>query len=180
MKIYVMRHGETVWNSKGITQGRSNNRLSKNGKAQAELAAEKLKNEKIDLIICSPLMRTVQTANIMNKYHHAKVIKNEKINEVDQGIFTGKKFKDLSEEEKNWKRQRPKEAGMESIEEVVERVESFIFELKKKYEDKNLLVVTHNLVASAIESISKFKEFDDSYFRSKVKFENAELKCIEI
>ena len=56
MKIFVMRHGETVWNANGITQGRSNNRLSKNGKIQAEMTAEKLKTTKIDLIVCSPLM----------------------------------------------------------------------------------------------------------------------------
>ena len=31
MNLFVMRHGTTVWNEKGITQGRTNNRLSKSG-----------------------------------------------------------------------------------------------------------------------------------------------------
>ncbi|MBR7172697.1 MAG: histidine phosphatase family protein [Clostridia bacterium] len=180
MKIYVMRHGETVWNAKGITQGRSNNRLSKNGKIQAEMTAEKLKSEKIDLIVCSPLMRTVQTANIMNQYHGVKILKNENINEVDQGIFTGRLFKSLSEEEKKIKSQRSKSCGMESVEEVTQRAKKFIFELKQNYLGKKVLVVTHNLVACAIESIAKFGDFDDSYFRNKVNFANAELKEIEI
>lgn len=180
MKIYVMRHGETVWNSKGITQGRSNNRLSKNGKIQAEMTAEKLKNKKIDFIICSPLMRTVQTANIINKNHGVKIIKNEKINEVEQGIFTGRKFASLSNEEKQIKSQRLESAGMEQIYEVVERIKNFIEEIKQKYEDKIILVVTHNLVACAIESLAKFGDFNDEYFRKKVNFSNAELKEIEI
>lgn len=180
MKIYVMRHGETVWNKKGFTQGRSQNRLSDDGKIQANESAEKLKNVKLDLIVCSPLMRTVQTANIMNKYHHVHVVKNEKINEVDQGIFTGRHYASLSAEEKEIKAQRLKSAGMEQTHEVVQRVKSFIDEIKQDYADKSLLVVTHNLVACAIESLAKFGEFDDSYFRNKVNFSNAELKEIEI
>lgn len=180
MKIFVMRHGETVWNANGITQGRSNNRLSKNGKIQAEMTAEKLKTTKIDLIICSPLMRTVQTANIMNKFHGVKIVKNEKINEVDQGIFTGRHFKSLSDEEKELKKKRLKSCGMESVEEVTKRARKFIEELKQNYFEKSVLVVTHNLVACAIESISKYGDFNDSYFRNKVNFANAELKEIEI
>ena len=31
MNLYIMRHGTTTWNEKGITQGRSNNKLSKKG-----------------------------------------------------------------------------------------------------------------------------------------------------
>ena len=50
MEIYIMRHGETVWNAKGIIQGRSNNRLSKNGKEQVKKQAEELKDIKFDYI----------------------------------------------------------------------------------------------------------------------------------
>ena len=68
MQIYIMRHGTTVWNEKGITQGRTNNRLSKKGKLLTEEVSQKYKDLKIDFIFCSPLMRTVQTANIINKF----------------------------------------------------------------------------------------------------------------
>ena len=68
MNIFVMRHGTTVWNEKGITQGRSNNRLSSNGIEMVEQVAKEFKNVNFDVIFCSPLMRTVQTAKIMNKF----------------------------------------------------------------------------------------------------------------
>ena len=87
MEIFVMRHGKTVWNEKCITQGRTQNRLSKQGKIDAEKQAVNFKNEKIDLIFASPLMRTMQTANIMNKYHGVKILKDNRIIEFDQGIF---------------------------------------------------------------------------------------------
>jgi hypothetical protein len=41
-----MRHGTTVWNEKGITQGHTNNRLSKKGKILTEEVALKYKNIK--------------------------------------------------------------------------------------------------------------------------------------
>ena len=46
MKVYVLRHGTTVWNEEGRTQGRRQNKLSVSGKKLAEQTAEKLKNEK--------------------------------------------------------------------------------------------------------------------------------------
>ena len=76
MKIYVLRHGTTFWNEEGRTQGRRQNKLSENGKKLAELTAEKLKDKQIDIVYASPLMRTMQTANIVNKYHNAKIIKS--------------------------------------------------------------------------------------------------------
>ena len=99
MKIYILRHGETVWNFKGITQGRSNNRLSSNGKEQVEKIAIDYKDVKFDEIFVSPLMRTIQTANIMNKYHNKKLIRDERIIEIDQGKFTGRRKDSFTPEE---------------------------------------------------------------------------------
>ena len=84
MKIYLMRHGQTVWNKIGIIQGYSRNRLSAEGKNQVEIKAQKYKDVNFDFIISSPLCRTIQTSNIMNKYHNVKVIKDERIVEIGQ------------------------------------------------------------------------------------------------
>ena len=60
MNILVTRHGETDWNLLKKIQGRIDNDLNEKGKNQARETKEKLKDEKIDLIICSPLKRTRQ------------------------------------------------------------------------------------------------------------------------
>ena len=88
MKLYIMRHGTTVWNEKEIIQGFSKNRLSKSGKLLVEKQAVKHKNTNFDLIIASPMMRTMQTANIMNKFHGIKIVKDDRLREIDQGVFT--------------------------------------------------------------------------------------------
>jgi probable phosphoglycerate mutase len=131
MKVYVMRHGTTVWNERGITQGRTNNRLSKQGKLLTEEVARKYKDINFDVIFASPLMRTMQTANIINKYHGAKIIKDERLIEIDQGIFSGKGKNEITEEEKKLKFARAKECGMESYQSVYERIANFVQELKQ-------------------------------------------------
>ena len=176
MNLYAMRHGTTVWNENGLTQGRSNNRLSRAGKAQTEVVATKLKDVKFDVIFCSPLMRTVQTANIVNKHHNSKIIKNDLLNEIDQGVFTGRKFSTLSEEEKALKKTRSQEAGMESYESCFTRIKKFVEFLKGQRQFENVLVVTHNVGASFIEDILQNRkvDFNDQTFLRN--FKNAEVK----
>ena len=53
--IYFVRHGETTSNASEIITGRTEVELSENGLKQALIAAEALKNIKIDAIYCSPL-----------------------------------------------------------------------------------------------------------------------------
>lgn len=180
MKIFVMRHGTTVWNEKGITQGITNNRLSENGKKLVENTAQLLKNVKIDAIFVSPIMRTIQTANIVNAYHKVKVIKDPRLLEIDQGIFTGRLYKDLTEEDKYIKSLRLEENGMESYESVINKTKNFIQEMttSKKYDC--ILVVTHNINAVFIESILNNEKLPENltekYFRREKYFNTAEVK----
>ena len=75
MNIYVTRHGETDWNKKLISEmeGKQLNgllatdddniELNEKGIEQAKEIKERIKNKKIDLIICSPLIRAKDSKN---------------------------------------------------------------------------------------------------------------------
>ena len=176
MKIYILRHGETVWNFKGITQGRSNNRLSKNGKAQVEKIALEYKDVNFDEIFVSPLMRTIQTANIMNKYHNKKLLKDERIIEIDQGIFTGRRKDSFTPEEIEIRKTRSIEYGMETQEMIVKRVKEFLDDVSYRYKDKTILVVTHRGIAKTLYHL-----INDIYvyLEDLSLFKNAEIRCCE-
>ena len=175
MNIYVMRHGTTIWNEKGITQGRSNNRLSKSGIELTKQTANLLKPIHFDIIFCSPLFRTVQTANLINEYHKIIINKDNHLIEIDQGIFTGRHKDSLTNQEKQLKIERSKICGMESYEEVYIRTLNFINELKKeKY--NNVLIVTHNLNASLIELILTNQDFYKVKKEAYKTFKNAQFK----
>jgi|SRR5579884_4359796 len=66
MKVYVVRHGETEANVNRVHQKLSEP-LSKNGRKQAQVLAERLSDIPLDLIISSPFKRTKQTAEIIAK-----------------------------------------------------------------------------------------------------------------
>ena len=64
--IYVVRHGETEWNAINKVLGRTDIPLNDRGIEQAEEMARSLKDVKIDVFLCSPLCRTMQTADAVS------------------------------------------------------------------------------------------------------------------
>ena len=179
MNLFIMRHGTTVWNEKRLTQGRRQNRLSQSGKTMTEQVALDFASTPIDIIYTSPLMRTVQTANIMNQYHHVLIQKEERLTEIDQGIFTGVPGYNLTPKQRQQKASKDPACGMESYESVEHRVRQFYEELRTSCPYDNVLIITHDVTASILELIIQGKKLDFSnpHFRN---FGNAEIKHFTI
>lgn len=176
MNIYIMRHGTTVWNEKGIIQGRSNNRLSTSGKSFTEQMAKIYSYEKFDVIFSSPLTRTIQTANIMNKYHNVKINKDERLIEINQGIFTKRLKASLTDIEKKQRLKREQSCGMESYESVFNRTKDFLLEIMQNRNYDNVLIVTHAITASLLEKIITKQDIDFTNEKDLRDFKNAEIK----
>lgn len=94
MNLYITRHGQTDGNLYRIMDGVRDIELNKEGIKQANITKEMLKDVKFDLIICSPLIRTKHTMEIIN-INNVPVIYDERIIESDCGEFTGKSFDSL-------------------------------------------------------------------------------------
>ena len=171
-----MRHGTTIWNEKGIVQGRSNNRLSKKGMLEAENAAKEHKKTQFDAIFCSPLMRTRQTAKIMNQYHNIDIVYDARLTEIDKGVFTGRKKKDFLPEEEYQRRVLDPKCKMETSEQVMDRCKSFYEDLVANCDKQNVLVVTHAGVATRLESLVLKKEFVYLEKKDKKNYKNAEIR----
>ena len=122
-------------------------------------------------------MRTVQTANIINKFHNVKVIKDPLLIEIDQGIFTGRYKNSYTEEENKLRFNRDANCGMESYQSVAKRTIQFIEQLSK-YKFKNIFIITHNCNASILENLLKNIEIDYSNPNHLRCFKNAEVKNI--
>ena len=180
MKVFVVRHGTTVWNEEGRTQGRRQNKLSKNGKIIAQETAEKLKNEKIDIIYASPLMRTMQTTNIVNAYHNAKVVRCELLTEVDQGVYSGRLYRKLTEKENQLKTERHPSTKMETLDKAFERTKMFVETILKKETKESVLIVSHNNICSMLQCIFTNTVPDFSNHAQMNAFGNAEIKIFEI
>ena len=148
--LYVTRHGQTDWNLYGKVQGKADIDLNSKGIEQAKETMEKLKEKPIDFIICSPLKRARQTAQIINTAKNIPIIFDERISERDFGEMEGMSKNDFDFQafwnyEKNMTYQKA-----ENIRVFFNRIFLFLEEIKKKYKNKNILLVTHGGVSIAI------------------------------
>ena len=149
--IYIVRHGETAWNHLGKIMGRCDEPLNDNGIRQAYEVKEHIDKLKIDLIICSPLLRARQTAEIINEDRNLEIILDERIIERDYGEFDGQK-KDNTDYEDVWNYYLNKQfEKAENIKVFFDRVYSFLDDIKKRYPDKDILLVCHGGVSMAVE-----------------------------
>lgn len=76
-------------------QGRADTPLNENGLIQATETKNKLLNINIDLIICSPLLRAKQTADIINENRNITIIYDDRIIERGFGELEGVKIEDI-------------------------------------------------------------------------------------
>lgn len=169
-----------MWNEKGITQGQTNNRLSKQGIQDTLKAAENISNVDFDIIYSSPLMRAVQTANLLNKNKKARIIKDNRLIDIDQGIFTGRVYSKLTDEELKIKVERAPCANMESYKSAFMRVLDFYNSEIINSSYKNVLIVTHSINASSLEQI--ISNNLEGYKNPELlrNFKNAEIKKFSI
>jgi len=90
-----LRHGATDWNRRGLFQGRTDNPLNDDGIAQAHAAAEKLRGIELEHAVSSPLLRAVQTAEIIANLASRRVTLDRGLIELDFGSFEGKPVREL-------------------------------------------------------------------------------------
>ena len=90
-----LRHGATDWNRQGLFQGRTDNPLNDDGIAQAHAAVEKLRAVELAYVVSSPLLRAVQTAEIIANTASKTVTVDQGLIELDFGSFEGKPVREL-------------------------------------------------------------------------------------
>lgn len=156
MQLYVVRHGQTDYNVKRIFQGRTDIPLNETGLEQARQTAQYFKDVKIDNIIVSPLTRTKQTASYIIDITKVQPIYDERLIERCFGDYEGTenkgepKLKLFLDYEMNLS-----DENVESIQDLFKRVYSYLDELKEKYHDKSVVLVTHGAVSIPIECYFK-------------------------
>ena len=140
--LYIVRHGKTDWNIKGLAQGRIDISLNEEGIESAKKLANELDINKIDICISSPLKRAKETAEILVK-GKKNIIFDERLKERSLGDFEGKRI-DFDIILKHWNYNlNDCECGIESIKDCLDRAKDFLNDIKIKYPNKRILIVSH-------------------------------------
>lgn len=149
MKLYVVRHGETIWNVQKRVQGISDIPLTEKGMKDAEELQDLISTLNIDVVISSPLERARETAKILID-SKLPVNTDDRIKERDWGMNEGALI-DTVDRWDCWDViLNTKVQNIECIQDFMDRVSNFIEEIKIKYKDKNVLIVTHSAVSRVI------------------------------
>lgn len=145
--IYLTRHGQTDWNVQKKVMGRCDEPLNETGLKQAEETRDNLMNTKIDIILCSPLQRAKQTAEIINDARNIPIIYDDRLIERDFGEFEGMQTKDFDFDGywDYYKNEKYNQA--ENIQNFFERIYNFLNDIIEKYQDMNVLIVAHGGVS---------------------------------
>ena len=172
MKLYVVRHGETVENANNCLVGRINSSLTEKGIEQAYQVAKKFEGKPIDLIVSSPLDRCKQTAEIISE-NKIPIIYSEKLLGRDHGEFTGKP-RDFVNFDEYWNYNKDIHyEKAESVKDLYNRVANLIIELKEKYQDKNVIIVTHSGIMRVLYYY--FKGIPENGIFSEIVIKNCDV-----
>lgn len=140
-KIHFIRHGSVI-NPDNILYGRlAEFPLSSKGISEVKQTAVKLKGNKIDVIYTSPMLRARQTADMIHAFHDTiPVITSDKLNEVFTP-YQGMKADDLRHLNEDFYTGTEKQ--YEQPDDIIERVQDFIWEVRKQDEFREIVAVTH-------------------------------------
>jgi broad specificity phosphatase PhoE len=144
----LLRHGETPMSVQKRYVGRSDVPLTDLGVRQAGAAAKRLASVGLDVIVTSPLRRTVQTAEEVAAATGAPVVADEGFRETDFGAWEGLTFAEVRE---RWPAEMtawladPAVAppGGESFTEVSERVAAAVYRVLAARDRQAVLIVSH-------------------------------------
>ena len=154
--LYLIRHGQTVWNMERRMQGRLDSALTKSGIEQAHVHGRLLKSRgKIEALWASPSGRTRETAHIINSYVRAPIDFAESLLERDAGDWSGLTIDDIEENyPQAWQSRladpyhfRP--PGGENIVDMLERCKRFIGTLFSANQ-REVALVTHQVMSRVI------------------------------
>ena len=95
MEIYIVRHGETIWNEKKLLQGRTDIELNENGRRLAIITGKNLRNTHFDIVFSSPLKRAHETACLIVGDRNIPIVTNDLIKEMCFGDWEGQNMSEL-------------------------------------------------------------------------------------
>jgi broad specificity phosphatase PhoE len=93
----LLRHGQTPMSVQKRYAGRSDAPLTEVGVQQAAAAAKRLASAGLGVIVTSPLLRTVQTAQAVAAVTGAAVVTDDGFRETDFGAWEGLTFAEVRE-----------------------------------------------------------------------------------
>jgi broad specificity phosphatase PhoE len=99
-EIWLFRHGETTWSKSGQHTGRTDLPLTAAGRRRAQAIGRRLSGRPFALVLCSPLVRAVETCRLAGYGDAAEL--TDDLMEWDYGDAEGRLTVDIEKERPGW------------------------------------------------------------------------------
>lgn len=175
MQLFMIRHGQSLHNAQRIVTGQQDSPLTEVGRHQIKLAGEKLKDKKIGLIVCSPLIRTKETAQILAQeidYPLNKIAVMPDLKERSVGELEGKSYAQNARMNGNYP-ETESIKGVEPLEHLHGRVNHALRSILQRSQGKNVLIVAHMNVGRMLWAITKGQPAQSLY--DQPRLENGQI-----
>ncbi len=169
--IYLLRHGETVFNREGRYQGQLDSPLTPLGERQARVVAEAL-SERLGqtpvTILSSPLGRALRTAEILSTALPGNPMPepDERLKEVGMGEWDGLTRAEIADRWPDARRGRSTREWMfhgpggESLEDLATRLGDLLDEIKAR-PNQSWALVTHAVSGRILRALHSGEHFLD-------------------
>ena len=152
MKIYLVRHGQTLFNQQKKVQGWCDSPLTQEGIQQAIAVSKTLQSISFECAYSSTSERAIDTANSILEGRNVKVIPSKNLKEQSFGDFEAEKSVDIFKDGVRFP-DGYRFCGGENHSDVIERVTNELKKIASEYPNANVLVVCHG---SAIKHIVNY------------------------
>lgn len=158
LKLYFVRHGETLSNVWHYMQGHSDTPLTENGRNQAKQLAQALQEETFLALYTSTSERAYDTACLLNEYHHLPLRMCKGLKEMNFGMLEAHPEHIIGGTPAHRMNYDWTQFGGENINLLTQRIGQTLEELVLAHqnEEGNILCVSHSIaILSAIRYIDQ-------------------------
>ncbi len=182
-RIFLIRHGATTLTAEDRFAGATDVPLSDEGRTQASLLAERLRDLPVAAVYASPLGRTMETARLLAAPHEMDVIPRDGLREISHGHWEQLTRKEVEQ-------QFPAEAaawdedpytfapvGGESGLAVTARALPALIDIVRTHEGQPVIVVSHKATIRLL--LSSLLGFDPRRYRDNLDQNPAALNIVD-
>ncbi|HEY4689707.1 MAG TPA: histidine phosphatase family protein [Anaerolineae bacterium] len=181
VRLYLIRHAESIWNAEGRVQGQADPPLSERGLSQAGQVADRFRGQPIAALYSSPLQRARQTAECIAGTIGRPVQVEERLKEHNMGLFTGLVWMEIAQQFPEfaaaWMHQAMDMPGGEKQHVFRARATGVIEDIAARHPDSRVIVVSHSGIFG--EYLAHLLGLHPEK-RHPFRFENASISEVEV
>ncbi|MNW49086.1 Alpha-ribazole phosphatase [compost metagenome] len=182
LRLYIVRHGESIANANGILESRNDSPLSDLGREQTVKLAEKLRDVQWRKAFSSPSLRASSTAELIVGPVDVETLTD--LAEMDVPFWEGLTWEEIEDKfpaDYEAFRNDPehyKPATGETFQEVAVRTSRLLAKMQRDFagEGGDFLLVTHSVIVNMLLISAAQKRIDDIKLSEKVG--NASMRIL--